>query len=298
MPTIIDGSKISSDLKEAIKAKIEKAKVKHNKVPHLVVIIVGENPASQVYVRNKEKGCEFVGIRSTKYEFPENVSQEELLAKIDQLNNDKEVNGILVQLPLPKHIDENAVIKAISCEKDVDGFHLMNVGKLSTGQINCCDGGGIIPCTPRGCLHLIKSVLGDNLAGKKAVVLGRSNIVGKPIANLLLNESCTVKIVHSKTENLAEECKWADILVAAVGKPKMVKANMVKPGAVVIDVGINRIQNDEGKNILVGDVDFEDVKDAAGAITPVPGGVGPMTIAYLLQNTYDAFLMQNGWMAD
>ena len=247
-------------------------------MPGLAVVLVGEDPASQVYVRNKGKQTVEVGMQSFEHKLPDTTSQETLMELIDQLNVDDSVHGILVQLPLPKQIDEKAVINRINPDKDVDGFHLDNVGRLSIGD------NGIVPCTPLGCIMMIKDQLGD-LSGKHAVVVGRSNIVGKPVANLLLQENCTVVITHSRTKNLQEECLRADILVAAVGRPEMIKGDWVKPGATVIDVGINRIDAGDGKTRLVGDVEFASAESVAGKITPVPGGVGPMTIACLLHNT-------------
>jgi methylenetetrahydrofolate dehydrogenase (NADP+)/methenyltetrahydrofolate cyclohydrolase len=246
---------------------------------------VGEDPASQVYVRNKGKQTAECGMESFEFKMDDSVTQDELIAKVNELNADEAVNGILVQLPLPKHIDENAVIETISPDKDVDGFHVINTGRLATGQK------AMVPCTPLGCIMMLKDKLGD-LTGLNAVVIGRSNIVGKPMAALLLEESCTVTITHSRTKNIEAICKQADILVAAVGRPEMVNKDWVKPGATIIDVGINRIERD-GKKKLVGDVDFNDVNDIAGAITPVPGGVGPMTIACLLRNTLVAFCRSN-----
>ncbi|MCB2081004.1 MAG: bifunctional methylenetetrahydrofolate dehydrogenase/methenyltetrahydrofolate cyclohydrolase FolD, partial [Rickettsiales bacterium] len=242
----------------------------------------GEDPASQVYVRNKGKATVEAGMESLEFRLPAETSETELIAKVEELNNDQNVHGILVQLPLPKHISEEAVIAAIHPDKDVDGFHVMNSGKLMTGQAS------LVPCTPQGCLLLLKDVLGGDLSGKHAVVLGRSNIVGKPMAMLLLAEHCTVTIAHSRTRDIAALVRQADILVAAVGRSELVKQSWVKPGAVVIDVGINRVVEGE-KARLVGDVAFEEVAQVASAITPVPGGVGPMTIACLLRNTLTAF---------
>ena len=283
---IINGTEIANKIKDEVRERVLKISSETRKNPCLAVIIVGEDPASQVYVKNKEKACKKCEIKSLKYELPKDTTEEELLALIKKLNEDKEVNGILVQLPLPKHIDDNKVIKALDPKKDIDCFHTINVGNLAIGDFNLEK--SILPCTPKGCIKLIKSVCGS-LAGKKACIVGRSNIVGKPAAQLLLNEDCTVKIVHRKTENMEEECQWADILVVAVGKPKLIKKNMVKDGAIVIDVGINRTNNG-----LCGDVDFDDVIDKVGYITPVPGGVGPMTIACLMENVLNAFMLQNG----
>lgn len=278
MANIIDGKAISAAIKEEVKAQIPSLEAEYGRRPCLCVIIVGENPASQVYVRNKVKSAEYVGMGSRLIELPADTSEGKLLSVIAGLNEDPEVDGILVQLPLPKHIDEKKVIDAISVRKDVDGFHILNVGSLWTGE-HC-----IVPCTPKGIIHLIKST-GVDLKGKLAVVVGRSNIVGKPVAKLLLDENATVVIAHSRTADLKALTLQADILVVAVGKENVVTADMVKPGAVVIDVGMNR--NAEGK--LCGDVDFEGVSKVAGWITPVPGGVGPMTIAMLMKNTIECF---------
>lgn len=271
---ILDGKKMSAEIRAAIKEKVVLLKEK-GIVPGLAVILVGDNPASKVYVGQKEKGCLEAGFASFLHRLPETTSQEELLALIDKLNADKTVHGILVQLPLPRQIDPDTVLAAIRPEKDVDGFHPVNIGRLVAGLP------ASEPCTPKGILRLLKST-GIPLAGKEAVVIGRSNIVGKPVALMLLAESATVTICHSKTANLAEHVRRADILVAAIGKPRFVTADMVKEGAVVIDVGINRLE--EG---LVGDVDYEPVAEKASWITPVPGGVGPMTIAMLLENTLE-----------
>ncbi|MEM7612272.1 MAG: bifunctional methylenetetrahydrofolate dehydrogenase/methenyltetrahydrofolate cyclohydrolase FolD, partial [Pseudomonadota bacterium] len=249
--------------------------------PGLAVVIVGEDPASQVYVRNKGRQAEEVGFASFKHELPADTSEQTLLSLIDDLNQDKSVHGILVQLPLPDQIDEQTVINRISADKDVDGFHISNVGRLSLGLP------GFVPCTPLGCLKMIKAT-GQPLAGLNAVIVGRSNIVGKPMAALLLAESCTVTIAHSRTQALAEVCRQADILVAAVGRPGLIEGDWIKPGAIVIDVGINRITDADGRNRLTGDVDYEAAAERAGFITPVPGGVGPMTIACLLANTLQA----------
>lgn len=283
---IIDGKAFSAGLRGRIKEVVADLKDKTGgKIPGLAVILVGNDPASEVYVRNKSKQAAEAGMNSFDFVMPSDVSEDELILKIEELNNDDQVHGILVQLPLPEHIKEDAVINAVNPDKDVDGFHVINSGRLATGQ------DGMVPCTPFGCLLLLKDAIGD-LEGKNAVVIGRSNIVGKPMASLLLKESCTVTIAHSRTKNIENLCSGADILVAAVGKPQMVKKNWVKKGAAVIDVGINRIEK-AGKTRLVGDVDFEGVKKVAGAITPVPGGVGPMTIACLLRNTVIAFCRIN-----
>ncbi|MEZ5691887.1 MAG: bifunctional methylenetetrahydrofolate dehydrogenase/methenyltetrahydrofolate cyclohydrolase FolD [Rickettsiales bacterium] len=282
---IIDGKAFAEKLRSDIKKRVEKLKAETGSTAGLAVLLVGNDPASEVYVRNKGKQTIEAGMRSFEYQLPETTSEAELLKKIDELNNNPEVHGILVQLPLPKHINEEAVINAISPQKDVDGFNILNVGKLATGSE------GFVPCTPLGCLMLLKDFLGD-LSGKNAVVIGRSNIVGKPMANLLLKESCTVTIAHSKTKDLPALLKNTDIVVAAVGRPNMVKGQWLKQGAVIIDVGINRITLENGKTKLVGDVDFASCQGIASAITPVPGGVGPMTIACLLENTYRACVKQ------
>ncbi len=276
-PNIINGKEFADNLCEKIKTQVSELKEKTGITPALAVVIVGEDPASKVYVKNKVKRTEAVGMKSIHIEMDIDTTEQELLSQIDELNQDDSVHGILVQLPLPKQIDEQKVITAINPEKDVDGFHPINIGKLWAGE------NGLTPCTPQGCLMLIKNTLGD-LSGKKAVIVGRSNIVGKPMMALLLKENCTVTITHSRTQNLPEICKQADILVVGIGKPQFVKKEWVKQGAVVIDVGINRIATEDGKTRLVGDVDFENVKEVAGAITPVPKGVGPMTIACLLNN--------------
>jgi methylenetetrahydrofolate dehydrogenase (NADP+)/methenyltetrahydrofolate cyclohydrolase len=287
MTTIIDGKAFSARLRGEITRKVELLKQNHALVPGLAVVLVGEDPASQVYVRSKGRQTVEAGMNSYEHKFTDEISQDELLALIDQLNNDPDVHGILVQLPLPGHINEELVINSVSADKDVDGFHLTNVGRLSIGAE------GIVPCTPSGSMMMLKDHLGD-LSGKKAIVVGRSNIVGKPMAALLLAESCTVTIAHSRTQDLPGECRQADIVVAAVGRPEMVKGDWIKPGATVIDVGINRIENDDGSTRLVGDVDFSSASEVAGAITPVPGGVGPMTIACLLHNTLQQACRLNG----
>jgi methylenetetrahydrofolate dehydrogenase (NADP+)/methenyltetrahydrofolate cyclohydrolase len=284
---IIDGKAFSANLRAEIARKVEILKRDHGLTPGLAVVLVGEDPASQVYVRSKGKQTVEAGMNSYEHKLDASTSQDELLALIDKLNNDPDVHGILVQLPLPGHIDEEAVINSISVDKDVDGFHLSNVGKLSIGAE------GIVPCTPLGSLMMLKDELGD-LSGLKAIVVGRSNIVGKPMAALLLKESCTVTIAHSRTRDLPGECRQADIVVAAVGRPEMVKGDWIKPGATVIDVGINRIENEDGSTRLVGDVEFDSAAEVAGAITPVPGGVGPMTIACLLHNTLQQACRLNG----
>lgn len=279
---IIDGKAVSKKVKEDVKAECEQLKAK-GVTPGLAVIIVGDDPASQVYVHNKEVACEACGFYSVKYALPAETTQEELNSLIDELNKDDKINGILCQLPLPSHLDDKEVINRIDPLKDVDAFHPVNVGAIMIGDYN------YLPCTPAGVMELIHST-GVDVSGKKAVVMGRSNIVGKPMAMLLLHENATVEITHSRTQNLADITKEADVLVAAIGKAKFVKADMVKDGAVVIDVGMNRDEN--GK--LCGDVDFEDVKDKCSFITPVPGGVGPMTIAMLMKNTLTAAKIQNG----
>ena len=274
---IIDGKKEAAILREEIKNEIANLKKKTNKVPGLAVILIGEFAPSQIYVRNKEKNSKEVGINSNVIKYPSDVSEEEVLNKIGELNKDKNTSGILVQLPLPDQINKEKIINAIDPLKDVDGFNPVNVGNLASGYK------AIVPCTPLGCLLLIKKVE-KNLSGKHAVIIGRSNLNGKPMAQLLLKENCTVTIVHSKTKNLQNECLKADILVAAVGVPNLVKKDWVKSNAVVIDVGINKVDNK-----IIGDVNFEEIKDKVRAITPVPGGVGPMTIACLLSNTLECF---------
>lgn len=284
-PKIIDGKAIAQSVLEEVKLEVERYTVQGIE-PCLAVVLVGEDPASQVYVRNKVQKAAFVGIRSLEFRFDADLSEDELLAQIDRLNADRGVHGILVQLPLPKQINETRVLERIHPQKDVDGFHSENVGGLSQGR------DVLTPCTPTGCIRLLKDSLGDDLSGLHAVVIGRSNIVGKPMAALLLKESCTVTVVHSKTRNIEQVCQQADIVVAAVGKANMVNASYLKADAVVIDVGINRIMTHE-KTRLVGDVDFEDALPMVSAITPVPGGVGPMTIAYLMKNTLQAVRLQH-----
>ncbi|MBR1384374.1 MAG: bifunctional methylenetetrahydrofolate dehydrogenase/methenyltetrahydrofolate cyclohydrolase FolD [Ruminococcus sp.] len=282
MSNIIDGKAVSSQVKERIRQETAALKEKGIEVG-LAVVIVGEDPASKVYVRNKKKACEEVGFNSYEYALPEETTEQELLDLVNKLNADEKVNGILVQLPLPKHLDDKVIINNILPEKDVDAFHPVNVGKIMIGDYS------FLPCTPAGVMELIAST-GTDVAGKECVVIGRSNIVGKPQAMLLLHKNGTVTICHSKTKNLKEVASRADILVAAVGRAKMITKDYIKEGAVVIDVGMNRDEN--GK--LCGDVDFEDCKDKAGFITPVPGGVGPMTIAMLMQNTLTAAKVKNG----
>lgn len=288
-PNIIDGKSFAVDLRSRIGAAVAALKVEHSLTPGLAVVLVGTDPASQVYVRNKNKATLEAGMQSFEHVLPEDTSQSDLLALIEQLNGDDAVHGILVQLPLPDQIDEQSVIDAIDPMKDADGFHVINNGRLATG------GRAMVPCTPLGCLMMLKARLGD-LSGKEAVILGRSNIVGKPMAQLLLDANCTVTICHSRTADLAATCRRADILVAAVGRPEMVRGHWIKLGAAVIDVGINRVQKpgEDGKFRLVGDVAFDEAKKVAGAITPVPGGVGPMTIACLLANTVTAACRQQG----
>jgi len=274
---IIDGKKAAADLRSQLKKKVDELKSKYNATPGLTVILVGEDAPSKIYVQNKEKSAVEVGLKSEVIRYPTNLEEKVLLDKIEELNSNDEVSGILVQLPLPKHINKRKVIETIAHGKDVDGFHPINVGNLSSGYDSS------IPCTPLGCSLLLKQVE-KNLSGKHAVVIGRSNLNGKPMTQLLLKENCTVTITHSKTKDLKTECLRADIIIAAVGIPKLVKGNWVKKGAIVIDVGINK--TDSG---LVGDVDFDEVSKVAKAITPVPGGVGPMTIACLLNNTVECF---------
>ncbi|MBR2750330.1 MAG: bifunctional methylenetetrahydrofolate dehydrogenase/methenyltetrahydrofolate cyclohydrolase FolD [Clostridiales bacterium] len=276
--TLISGKELSSIIRERITKEASELAAKYGKQPGLAVIQVGENPASTIYVNNKKKACEQVGFKSFGYSLPETASEAELLELIDTLNKDPNVHGILCQLPLPKHMDEFSVICAIAPEKDVDGFHPVNKGLLSIGK-DC-----LVSCTPKGCIELLKYANVD-ISGKNCVVIGRSNIVGKPVASLMLHENATVTVVHSRTKNIKEICKQADILIVAIGKQGFVTKEFVKEGAVIIDVGINRCE--DGK--VRGDVDFDDVVDVASAITPVPGGVGPMTITMLLQNTLEAF---------
>ena len=278
---IIDGKKTAAKLREDLKKKIINLKSSFNSVPGLTVILIGEDPASKIYVKNKEKFSKEVGVNSEVIRYPQNVEEKVVLDKIKELNNNKKVSGILVQLPLPKHINKKQVIETILPDKDVDGFHPVNVGNLSSGHDSN------IPCTPLGCLLLLKEIE-KNLTGKHAVVIGRSNLNGKPMTQLLLKENCTVTVTHSKTKDLKSECNRADIIIAAAGIPKLVKGDWIKKGAIVIDVGINKT-----KSGLVGDVDFEQVSKVAKAITPVPGGVGPMTIACLLNNTVECFKRSN-----
>ncbi|WP_343501785.1 bifunctional methylenetetrahydrofolate dehydrogenase/methenyltetrahydrofolate cyclohydrolase FolD [Alloyangia pacifica] len=288
--TIIDGKAFAEKVRTQVAAHVSRLKDEHGITPGLAVVLVGEDPASEVYVRNKGKQTLEVGMNSFEHKLPAEISEADLLELIDRLNNDPAVHGILVQLPLPGHLNSDLVINSIDPAKDVDGFHISNVGLLGTGQKS------MVPCTPLGCLMMLRDHLGA-LSGLNAVVVGRSNIVGKPMAQLLLGDSCTVTIAHSRTKDLAEVCRRADILVAAVGRPEMIPGDWVKPGATVIDVGINRIpapEKGEGKHRLVGDVEFASAAEVAGAITPVPGGVGPMTIACLLANTVTACCRANG----
>ena len=274
---LIDGKKAAAELREELKQEVAELKIKYNKVPGLTVILIGDMAPSQIYVRNKEKSANEVGLKSEVIRYADSVEEKTVLEKIEELNKDETVSGILVQLPLPKHIDKQKVIETITPSKDVDGFHPMNVGNLSSGYESS------VPCTPLGCYLMIKKIE-PNLSGKKAVVVGRSNLNGKPMTQLLLKENCTVTITHSRTKDLKAECLEADIIIAAVGIPELVKGDWVKKDAIVIDVGINKTENG-----LVGDVAFDEVSKVAKALTPVPGGVGPMTIACLLKNTVDCF---------
>ena len=286
---IIDGKEFAANVRALVAKQVSKLKNDHNIIPGLAVVLVGEDAASQVYVRNKHASTVEVGMNSYEHRLPADTSESDLLGLINELNNDAKVHGILCQLPLPKHLDEELVINSIIPEKDVDGFHISNVGMLSTGQKS------MVPCTPLGCLMMLRDHHGS-LSGLNAVIVGRSNIVGKPMANLLLRDSCTVTIAHSRTKNIEDICRRADIVIAAVGRPEMITGDWIADGATVIDVGINRIPHPdkEGKFKLVGDVDFASASAKAGAITPVPGGVGPMTIACLLANTLTACCRSNG----
>ena len=280
----IDGKAKAAEISDSIRASTEALLETSGLRPGLAVVIVGEDPASQVYVRNKKRTAEACGFKSVQHTLPDSVSEADLLELIEELNKDESINGILVQLPIPKHIDEQTITQAITPGKDVDGFHLQNIGKLTTGDTDTA----FVPCTPAGCMLMIEDQLGKDLSGLSAVVVGRSNIVGKPMASLLLKANATVTICHSRTADLAAVCRQADILVAAVGRPDMIKGDWVKPGAVIIDVGINRIEvniDGETKSRLTGDVDYDEASKVAKAITPVPGGVGPMTIAMLMANT-------------
>ena len=286
---IIDGKAFSERIREKVKSHVDNLKTNHDIVPGLAVVLVGEDPASKVYVKNKGIQTKEAGMNSYEYKLEKTVDEKTLLELVKKLNDDPNVHGILCQLPLPKHLNEDMIINTIKPSKDVDGFHISNVGLLNTGQKS------LVPCTPLGCLMLLREFVG-NLEGKKATVIGRSNIVGKPMFNLLLSENCTVTVVHSKTKNIEEICKTSDIIVAAVGRPNFVKSSWIKQGAVIIDVGINRVtieENGETKSKLIGDVDFENCSKIANAITPVPGGVGPMTIACLLANTLVACCRSN-----
>ncbi len=285
---VIDGEALAAGLRRRIGEEVAGLKARHNLTPGLAVVLVGEDPVSRIYVRNKARRAEEAGMKSFDHRLPADVTEEALLSLVRGLHDDAKVNGILVQMPLPPHIRAEAVLDAIGPAKDVDGLHVANAGRLVTGAADA-----MVPCTPLGCLMLLKHELGD-LAGLKALVIGRSNIVGKPVAALLLAEHCTVTLAHSRTRDLAGECRRADIVVAAVGRARMVKGDWIKPGATVIDVGINRLDDGAGKTRLTGDVDFAGAVKVAGAITPVPGGVGPMTIACLLGNTLVAACRQHG----
>ena len=287
---LIDGKAFAARLRERVAAAVPDFVATMDRVPGLAVVLVGDDPASQIYVRSKHKATVEAGMASFEHRLPETTSQEELVALVERLNDDESVDAILVQLPLPAGIDDKAVIDTIDPDKDVDGFHVINAGRLAVGE------DGLVSCTPLGCLMLLKHQLGD-LSGLEAVVVGRSNIVGKPMAQLLLRENCTVTLAHSRTRNLAEVVGRGDILVVAVGQPELVKGDWIKPGATVIDVGMNRQSGEDGKTRLLGDVAFAEAKDVAGAITPVPGGVGPMTIAVLLRNTLVAAQLRAGMPA-
>ena len=287
MTGIIDGKAFAAELRGRVATAVSHLESSHGLIPGLAVVLVGEDPASEVYVRNKGKQTVEVGMASFEHRLSDQTTEGELLVLIDQLNSDPTVNGILVQLPLPAQINTHAVINAIDPDKDVDGFHLINVGRLTTGE------SGLVPCTPLGCMMLLRAYAGD-LSGQNAVIVGRSNIVGKPMAALLLAAHCTVTVAHSRTKDLTDVCRQADILIAAVGRAEMIQGDWIKPGATVIDVGINRIDGENGKKRLVGDVEFASASAVAGAITPVPGGVGPMTIACLLRNTVQAACAVNG----
>lgn len=287
MTGIIDGKAFAAELRGRVATAVSRLGSSHGLIPGLAVVLVGEDPASEVYVRNKGKQTVEVGMASFEHRLSDQTTEHELLVLIDQLNSDPTVHGILVQLPLPAQINTHAVINAIDPDKDVDGFHLINVGRLTTGE------SGLVPCTPLGCMMLLRAYAGD-LSGQNAVIVGRSNIVGKPMAALLLAAHCTVTVAHSRTKDLTDVCRQADILIAAVGRAEMIQGDWIKPGATVIDVGINRIDGENGKKRLVGDVEFASASAVAGAITPVPGGVGPMTIACLLRNTVQAACAVNG----
>ena len=283
----IDGKAFATELRGRVATAVSRLRSSHGLIPGLAVVLVGEDPASEVYVRNKGKQTVEVGMASFEHRLSDQATERELLVLIDQLNSDPTVHGILVQLPLPAQVNTHAVINAIDPDKDVDGFHLINVGRLTTGE------SGLVPCTPLGCMMLLRAYAGD-LSGQNAVIVGRSNIVGKPMAALLLAAHCTVTVAHSRTKDLTDVCRQADILIAAVGRAEMIQGDWIKPGATVIDVGINRIDGENGKKRLVGDVEFASASAVAGAITPVPGGVGPMTIACLLRNTVQAACAANG----
>ena len=287
MTEISDGKAFAAELRARVATAVSSLEYSHGLIPGLAVVLVGEDPASEVYVRNKGKQTVEVGMASFEHRLSDQTTEGELLVLIDQLNSDPTVHGILVQLPLPAQINTHAVINAIDPDKDVDGFHLINVGRLTTGE------SGLVPCTPLGCMMLLRAHAGD-LSGQNAVIVGRSNIVGKPMASLLLAAHCTVTVAHSRTKDLTDVCRQADILIAAVGRAEMIQGGWIKPGATVIDVGINRIDGENGKKRLVGDVEFASASAVAGAITPVPGGVGPMTIACLLRNTVQAACAANG----
>ena len=287
MTGIMDGKAFATELRGRVATAVSHLESSHGLIPGLAVVLVGEDPASEVYVRNKGKQTVEVGMASFEHRLSDQATERELLVLIDQLNSDPTVHGILVQLPLPAQINTHAVINAIDPDKDVDGFHLINVGRLTTGE------SGLVPCTPLGCMMLLRAYAGD-LSGQNAVIVGRSNIVGKPMAALLLAAHCTVTVAHSRTKDLTDVCRQADILIAAVGRAEMIQGDWIKPGATVIDVGINRIDGENGKKRLVGDVEFASASAVAGAITPVPGGVGPMTIACLLRNTVQAACAVNG----
>ncbi len=287
MANKIDGKSIAAQLHQKVTDQVSLLRSRHEIIPGLAVVLVGENAASQVYVKNKIIQTTKAGMNSYRHRLVAKITEQDALQLVEQLNQDPTVNGILVQLPLPAHIDADKVIGSIDPDKDVDGFHVINTGRLTIGL------DGLVPCTPLGCVLLLKSQL-DDLSGLNAVIVGRSNIVGKPLATLLLRENCTVTVAHSRTRNLDQVCRNADILVAAVGQPNMIKGDWIKPGATVIDVGINRIEDESGKTRLIGDVDYAQAKEVAGAITPVPGGVGPMTIACLLRNTVSATCLQHG----
>lgn len=286
-PRVIDGKAVAAEVRAGVAKDVQALQASHGLTPGLAVVLVGEDPASKVYVKNKGEQTKEAGMNSWEYRLPAETSEAEILAVVEKLNNDPAVNGILVQLPLPKHVNAERVLNTIDPNKDVDGFHPVNVGRLWIGERT------LVPCTPTGSVILAKTVQ-PNLSGLNAVVIGRSNIVGKPVSALLLRENCTVTIAHSRTRNIENVVKGADLLIAAVGIPEMVRGDWLKPGAIVIDVGINRVPSSNGKTKLVGDCNYEDCARVAGAITPVPGGVGPMTIACLLQNTVEAAKMQHG----